>query len=85
MVSGCCYRTPQFTNISFFVRANNNGTNWYYLEEAEIRKTKEQIIARNLTVQYQCYAVIRCGISQELTDKIDNKFKLATSQLWDAN
>ena len=68
--------------ISYLLRANKNGTHWYYPEEAEIRKTnEEQIIARNLVVKYHCYAVIRCGIYQDLASKINKSFSLATSKL----
>ena len=63
--------------ISYLTKSDVRGFEWMYPEEAEIIETAaDQILSRNLEVQYKCSVRIRCQIqSNDLVDQLNEKVK----------
>ena len=52
--------------VSYMVRADSYGTSWVFPETAELLETsKEQILAKNVLVQYVGSVRIRCNITSK--------------------
>ena len=61
--------------ISYMKRSNKKGFNWLFPDEADIQFTSlNQIIARNIQVAYSLTAIIRCRISNDTLNYIQDCF-----------
>ena len=61
--------------ISYLTRSDSTGCEWIFPEDAEIIETSpEQILARNIEVEYRCSIRVRCRIlSHEVIAELNRK------------
>ena len=53
-------------NVSYLVRSDSKGAAWVYPEESQVYKTvSDQVVKRNITVNYLCSVRIKCRLSDE--------------------
>lgn len=63
------------TSISYMKQTDQVGCSWAFPEDAEVRQTAyEQILERDVKVEYRCTSIIRCyiplAIAEALTEEM---------------
>ena len=66
--------TSELLLLSYLKRMDITGKDWVFPEESEVRETTlEQILDTKVVVTHYCSTRIRCRISREIIESLDEK------------